>query len=79
MEYGSRPLTPWGLAAKKEMLSRGISSRALVGMIRAEGEPITVSQLSIILRGIGGQRKPRVVAIIDRILELPQNIAGRPA
>ena len=79
MEYGSRELTPWGLAAKTAMLSRGISHRSLVAMIRAEGETMTVPMLSIMLRGLGGQKKPGAVAIIDRLLELPENIAGRPA
>lgn len=74
-----RPLTPWGKEVKKQMLEQDIEASQIISALRAQGIRTSASQISCMLSGTLGQRSPEVVAAIDRLLSIPEDIPGRPA
>lgn len=79
MPERKRRLTPWGKEVKMRMLALDISAKDLVRAINDQGITFDRTKLSRIISGEVGQKSPELIAAIDSILEIPDDIPGRPA
>lgn len=74
-----KPLTPWGKEVRIRMIRNDITPKKLIETIRGYGLIIDESKLSKMLSGTVGQRSPDVVACIDKLFSIPDDVPGRPA
>lgn len=72
-------LTPWGKEVLKRSIDRDMTQMQVVDTLRRQGIPITKASLSAMLSGRHGMRSPDTVAAIDRLLDIPPDVEGRPA
>lgn len=72
-------LTPWGKAVIKQIIDRDLTQAQVVDAIRAQGIKITRASFSAMMSGRHGTRSPDMVAAVDRLLDIPPEVTGRPA
>lgn len=72
-------LSPWGKEVFKRIIDKDLTQTEVVDMLRAQGLKITRASLCEMMSGRHGMRSPDMVAAIDRLLDVPDDVAGRPA